>query len=72
MAGAAEAAIMPPVNDETVRVELGSRAYDVVVGTDLLDTLGARLAALGFAGRCGLVTSTRVGALYRARASGRS
>ena len=25
MAGAAEAAIMPPVNDETVRVELGSR-----------------------------------------------
>ena len=68
MAGTSEAAIMPPVNDETVRVELGARAYDVVVGLDVLDTLGARLAALGFAGRCGLVTSTRVGALYRARA----
>ena len=58
---------MPPVSDETVRVELGARSYDVVVGLDLLDTLGTRLATLGFAGRCGLVTSERVGALYRAR-----
>jgi len=61
----AEAAVMPAVGDETIRVELGARAYDVVVGADLLDGLGARLRSLGFAGRCGLVTSDRVGALYR-------
>jgi 3-dehydroquinate synthase len=63
----AEAIRMPVVSDETVRVELGARSYDVVVGTDVLDTLGARLVALGFSGRCGLVTSDRVGALYRTR-----
>jgi 3-dehydroquinate synthase len=63
----AEAMEMPAVSDETVRVELGARAYDVVVGADVLDTIGARLVALGFGGRCGLVTSDRVGALYRAR-----
>jgi 3-dehydroquinate synthase len=63
----AEAIEMPVVDDETVRVELGARSYDVVVGADVLDGLGARLVALGFAGRCGLVTSDRVGALYRAR-----
>ena len=65
MAIRAEAAVMPAVGDETIRVELGARAYDVVVGADLLDGLGARLRSLGFAGRCGLVTSDRVGALYR-------
>jgi 3-dehydroquinate synthase len=58
---------MPVVSDETVRVELGARAYDVVIGADVLDTLGSRLVALGFTGRCGLVTSDRVAALYRAR-----
>jgi 3-dehydroquinate synthase len=63
----AEALDMPVVSDETVRVELGARAYDVVVGADVLDSLGARLAALGFRARCGLVTSDRVGALYRGR-----
>jgi 3-dehydroquinate synthase len=67
MATWAEAAIVPTVNDETVRVELGARAYDVVVGMDLLDGTGARLTALGFRGRAGLVTSDRVGALYRGR-----
>ncbi len=67
MATGAEAADVPLVNDETVRVELGARSYDIVVGMDVLDTLGSRLSALGFAGRCGVVTSNRVGALYRAR-----
>ena len=56
---------MPAVIDETVRVDLGPRAYDVVVGHDLIATFGTRLRALGFAGRCGVVTSDRVGALYR-------
>jgi len=67
MATWAEAADVPVVNEETVRVELGARSYDVVVGVDVLDTLGSRLVALGFQGRCGLVTSDRVGALYRRR-----
>ena len=66
MARMAIAAIMPTVNDETVRVELGARSYDVVVGLDLLGTLGERLAGLGFRDRCAVVTSDRVAALYRA------
>ena len=67
MAWSAEAAIMPPVSEETVRVELGTRSYDVVVGLDVLDTIGERMAALGVRGRCGVVTSDKVGALYRSR-----
>jgi 3-dehydroquinate synthase len=67
MATWAEAARMPAVSEETIRVELGARAYDVVVGLDVLDELGSRLAALGFAGRCALITSDRVAALYRGR-----
>jgi 3-dehydroquinate synthase len=63
----AEAARMPVVSEETVRVDLGPRSYDVVVGLDVLDEVGARLADLGFAGRCGVVTSDRVAPLYRGR-----
>jgi 3-dehydroquinate synthase len=68
MATWAEAVRVAAVSDETVRVELGDRSYDVVVGEALLDELGPRLTALGHRGRAGLVTSDRVGALYRARA----
>jgi 3-dehydroquinate synthase len=67
MATWAEAARMPAVSEETIRVELGARSYDVVVGLDVLDEVGERLAALGFAGRCGVVTSDRVAGLYRGR-----
>jgi shikimate kinase / 3-dehydroquinate synthase len=52
---------------EHVRVELGPRSYSIVVGTGLLDELGPRLAESGLAGRCALVTSERIGALYRDR-----
>ncbi len=52
---------------EEVRVELGTRTYPVVIGEGILDEIGPRLALLGPAGRCGLVTSERVGALYRER-----
>lgn len=51
--------------NEEILVELGSRSYPIVVGGDLLASVGPRLAALGYRGRAGLVTSTRVGALYR-------
>ncbi|HJQ84414.1 MAG TPA: 3-dehydroquinate synthase [Candidatus Binatia bacterium] len=52
---------------EEVRVELGARAYPIVIGDGVLDEIGPRLAGLGFAGRCGVVTSERVGGLYRER-----
>jgi 3-dehydroquinate synthase len=48
-----------------VVVDLGDRSYPVVVGSSILSIVGPRLAALGYAGRCGLLTSERVGALYR-------
>jgi len=64
--GAEARLIMQQPMDE-VLVDLGPRAYSVLVGAGLLDTVGARLAGLGFRGRCALVTSERVGALYRER-----
>jgi len=51
---------------EEVTVDLGPRSYQILVGGALLRLAGPRLAALGHRGRCGLVTSTRVGGLYRA------
>jgi 3-dehydroquinate synthase len=49
-----------------VMVDLGDRSYPILVGSGILSSVGPRLAALGYAGRCGLLTSERVGALYRA------
>src|SRR5262245_39210242 len=46
-------------------VELDDRAYPVVIGSGVLTQVGTRLAALGHRGRCALLTSERVGALYR-------
>jgi 3-dehydroquinate synthase len=51
---------------EEVTVDLGRRSYQVLVGGALLQLAGPRLAALGHRGRCALVTSVRVGGLYRA------
>jgi 3-dehydroquinate synthase len=48
-----------------IMVELGNRSYPVVVGCGVLPEVGARLATLGYRGRCGVLTSERVGALYR-------
>ena len=56
---------MPAVSTEELTVDLGPRSYTIVVGAGVLDDLGARLAGLGFRGRCAVVTSDRVGALYR-------
>ena len=46
-------------------VELGERAYPVVVGSGVLAQVGDRVAALAVGGRCALLTSERVGTLYR-------
>lgn len=64
MHAAAERLVVTERAQEVV-VPLGARAYSVVVGTGVLSSVGPRLAALGFKGKCGLVTSERVGALYR-------
>jgi 3-dehydroquinate synthase len=68
MARGAAARAETVVSDSTmveVTVDLGSRAYPIVIGEGLLGGVGARLGAAGFRGRCALVTSERVGALYR-------
>ena len=55
----------------TVRVPLGERAYDILIGEDLLGTAGARLAGLFPGRRFGIVTDDRVAQaqLPRLRAS---
>jgi 3-dehydroquinate synthase len=50
---------------EEATVDLGPRSYQILVGGALLRLAGPRLAALGYRGRCALVTSVRVGGLYR-------
>ena len=44
----------------TVRVELGARGYDIVIGDGLLGQAGARIAALAPAARCLVVTDETV------------
>lgn len=74
MARGAEARVTAAPERREVVVDLGPRSYEVVVGTDLLDELGTRLAGLGLStvprgdtgrGRAAVVTSTRVARLYR-------
>ncbi len=56
--------MVAPVRDEVV-VDLGPRSYPVVVGEQLLAEVGSRVHARGYRDRCALITSERVGALYR-------
>jgi 3-dehydroquinate synthase len=44
----------------TVHVPLGARAYDILIGDDLLETAGARLAAMFPGRRFGIVTDGEV------------
>jgi 3-dehydroquinate synthase len=44
----------------TVDVALGDRAYDIVIGRDVLDSLGARVAALRPGARAAIVTDRNV------------
>jgi 3-dehydroquinate synthase len=52
---------------ETVRVELGARAYDVVVGNNLLDEAGERIARLKPAAKCVIVTDETVANVHLRR-----
>ncbi len=52
---------------ETVRVELGTRAYDVIVGDNLLDEAGERIARLQPNAKCVIVTDEKVADLHLRR-----
>jgi 3-dehydroquinate synthase len=53
---------------ETVRVALGARAYDIVIGRGLLASLGERTAALKPGARAAIVTDETVAGLHLAAA----
>ena len=44
----------------TVHVPLGERAYDILIGPDLIETAGERLKAMFPARRFGIVTDSEV------------
>jgi len=52
---------------QTVRVALGDRSYDVLIGSGLIEEAGEQLRALGVTGRVAIVTDDSVGPLYGAR-----
>lgn len=53
---------MPP--SRTVRVRLAERSYDIVIGRDLLDSVGRRAADLLKRRRCAVVTDSNVAPLH--------
>ncbi len=53
-----------------IRVDLGPRAYDIVVERGALATLGSRVRALGVGSRAALVTASPIGAVYGKTAVG--
>src|SRR5262249_14495526 len=65
MARRAEARMTAPVAGDEVIVDLGLRSYPILVGEHVLGQVGSRVAALGYSGRCAVVTSEHVGTLYR-------
>lgn len=50
-----------------VRVELGARSYDILIGSRLLDSLGTEIVARYGNVRAGIVSDSTVAPLYRAR-----
>jgi 3-dehydroquinate synthase len=53
------------VTAREIVVELGERTYPVIVGSGVLGQVGDRVAAIAVGVRCALLTSERVGTLYR-------
>lgn len=53
-----------PASRQTIRVDLADRAYDVIVGEQLLGETGALTANLGLGSRCAIVTDTNVAPLF--------
>ncbi len=52
----------------TVKVALGARSYDIVIGRDLIASLGARVAALRPGAKAAIVTDENVAAYHLATA----
>ncbi|HEY1146900.1 MAG TPA: 3-dehydroquinate synthase [Allosphingosinicella sp.] len=63
------AAALRDTSPITVRVPLGDRAYDILVGRGLIGTAGARIASLG-ARAAAIVTDEHVGPLYAGALAG--
>ena len=61
------AALTPDARETTVRVGLGARSYDIVIGERLLDEAGSRIAATLPGARCAVVSDANVAALYLQR-----
>ena len=51
-----------------VKVDLGERSYDIVIGEECLDSLGAYCERVGLSGRCLIVSDSNVDPLYGAQA----
>src|SRR5262249_11900099 len=51
---------VPPGEPTTVRVALGTRAYDIVIGRGLLASLGSRVAAIKPGAKAAIVTDANV------------
>jgi 3-dehydroquinate synthase len=54
-------------DETTIRVGLGERSYDIVIGRALLDSAGARIAVAVPSGRCAVVSDSTVAGLYLER-----
>ena len=59
--------IVAPHAGETIRVELGERSYDIVIGEHLLDAAGGFVASTLPNARCAVVSDATVAALYLGR-----
>jgi shikimate kinase/3-dehydroquinate synthase len=55
-----------PLHQERLRVELGSRSYDILIGSGLLAKAGEKIAALVPGAACAIVTDKNVAAHYLA------
>jgi 3-dehydroquinate synthase len=58
------AALAPRAEETTIRVGLGDRSYDIVIGDHLLDAAGSRIAATLPDARCAVISDATVAALY--------
>jgi len=53
-----------PTHQETVRVELGGRSYDIVIGSSLLENAGDHIARVAPGAACAIVTDANVARLH--------
>jgi shikimate kinase / 3-dehydroquinate synthase len=59
-------AVSKPLSSVKLSVDLPGRAYDIVIGSDLLEEAGERLSALSPGAACAIVTDETVAAIHLA------